>query len=136
MNEKRYHFIVCKHELWFVSWNLLFILTRTIALFCSTLVNLIMTRTKLVTAVIIAPMCTTLRRLTQIIMGRVTHVLWTLMAMVCFQFWELSAVPQIRFALCPVWQATLFYMWNKIGSSSSKRQDEKQKTDVYHSCVV
>lgn len=98
----------------------IFFLTRTIALFCSTLASLIMTRMKLVTAVTIAPMCTTLLRLTQTTMGRVTHVLWTLMEMVWLPFWELGAVPQVHFALWPVRWATCFYMWNKIGSSSSK----------------
>ena len=89
MNRKSYQFIMCSHELWFVFWNLLFLLTRTIALFCSTLVSLIMTRMKLVTGVIIAPMCTTLLKLTQTITGRVTRVLWILTEMVCVQFWEL-----------------------------------------------
>lgn len=135
MNRRSYHFIVCSHELWFIFWNLLFLLTRTTALFCSTLVSLIMTRMKLVTAVIIAPMCTTLLRLTQIIMGRVTHVLWILMEMVCFQFWELSTVPQVHFALCPVICVTCFYTWNKIVSSSSKMQ-KKGKTGSSVLCSV
>lgn len=129
-------FIVCSHELWYILWILFFFLTRTIALFCSTLASLIMTRMKLVTAVTIAPMCTTLLRLTQTTMGRVTPVLWTLMEMVWFHFWELGAVPQVHFALWPIRLATCFYMWNKIVSSSSKMLDKTEKAEVRLPCVV
>lgn len=119
-------------KLWFMFLNVLFLLTRTIALFCSILVSLIMTKMKLVTAVIIALMCTTLHRLTQIIMGRVTHVLWILMEMVCFQFWELSYVLQVHFDLWSLRQADCFSTWDKIKSNCSKMPE---KTKVPLSCV-
>lgn len=114
----------------------LFLLTRTIALFCSTLVSLIMTKMKLVTAVIIAPMCTTLLRLTQIIMGRVTRVLWILMETVCFQSWVLGAVLSLHYELWPVRWNTCFYTWNKIKFICTKMQQKKEKTEVHLSCVV
>lgn len=134
MNRKIYHQMLMwpQFKLWFMFLNVLFLLSRTIALFCSILVSLTMTKMKLVTAVIIALMCTTLHRLTQIIMGRVTHVLWILMEMVCFRFWELSYVLWVRFDLWALRQAACFTMWNKIKSNCSKMPE---KTKVPLSCV-